>query len=351
MLKNYFKIAWRNLWKNRFYTMLNVSGLASGLAVGILIFIWVEDELSYDNFHRHVANIYKINSHLGTGTSAQVWSNAPSPLAVFCKESIPEVKDAVRIKERENQLLFSYRDHKFLETSSAFVDPSFFSVFDFVLLKGNPVRPFLDAHSVILTGSVAKKYFGDENPIGKILVADNKENFTVSAVLKDFPENSSIHYNLLFPMSLFASNFQGNGEWKTIDQDLGNFMYSIFLQLKQGASSDVVSRKISRIYRDKKGPDGKDDFFSLQSLKTLHLTTADGGSAALQTVRIFLIVGILILLIACINYVNLSTARSVIRSKEVSIRKIVGAARFQLLIQFFVESMLLFALSSFLALL
>src|SRR5689334_842655 len=133
MFRNYFNTAWRNLVKNKFYSGINIIGLAIGLAVGIMILLWVQNELSYDKFHRNAGNIYKINSHIGTGTSAQVWPGAPAPLSVFSKQ-IPEVANAVRINEVDQQLLFKYQDKKFTESKLAFVDPSFFSVFDFKLL-------------------------------------------------------------------------------------------------------------------------------------------------------------------------------------------------------------------------
>jgi putative ABC transport system permease protein len=351
MIKNYFKTAWRNLTKNKFYSGINITGLAIGLAVGIMILLWVQNELSYDSFHTNANNIYKINSHIGKGTSAQVWEGSPAPLAVFCKQSIPAVVNAVRINPRYEQLLFTYSNNKFTETNTAFVDPSFFTVFSFTMLQGNSAKPFTDDHSFVITASTAKKYFNSEDAVGKILVV-NKENFIVSGVLKDFPQNSSIQYNILFPMSLYAKNFGGNGNWKTIDEDLGNYFYTIYVQLQPNTSPQTVAKKITQIYQDKRKDDPavKNNFFALQSLTSLHLITADGNQSAMQTVRIFLMVAILILCIACINYVNLSTARSLLRSKEVSMRKIMGAARTQLFFQFIIESALLFLFASLLSL-
>ncbi|MGZ8557946.1 MAG: ABC transporter permease [Chitinophagaceae bacterium] len=351
MLVNYFKIAWRNLIKNKFYSALNISGLAIGLAVGIMILLWVQDEFAYDGFHKNADDIYKINSHFGTGADAQVWEDSPAPLAVMFRHSVPEVSDVVRINPRWDQLLFTYGDKKMMETSSAYVDPSFFSMFDFGLIKGKTQKPFSDIYSVVLTRSVAKKYFDDQDPIGKIM-SSGKDNYIVSGIINDFSDNSGIQYDMLFPMSLYAKKFTewgGNGDWKTIDEDLGNYQYFTYVQLKKNASPSVVSKKITKLFRDKKGAEAKDDFFALQPLKTVHLVTADGNKSALQTVRIFLIVAILILCIACINYVNLSTARSILRSKEVSIRKIIGAGRSQLFIQFISESVLVFLFSTMLA--
>jgi len=349
MFKNYFKTAWRNLTKNKFYSIINISGLAIGLAIGIMVLMWVQNEYSYDGFHKNANNIYKINSHLGTGTSAQVWEGCPAPLAVFCKQ-FPEVINTVRIGNIDEKILVSYQSKKFVESGLAYVDSTFFSMFDFKLLEGNAARPFQNINSIILSSSEAKKYFGNKNAIGKTLVTD-QGNFTVSAVMEDFPGNSSLQYNMLVPMSLYAEQFAGwggNGKWKTLDEDLGNFPFKTFLQLQKNADPEKIAQKLTRIYHAKKQDDSK-DFFSLQFLKTIHLVSADGNSSALQIVRIFLIVAILILFIACINYVNLSTARSMLRSKEVSVRKIIGAEKYQLFVQFIIESALLFVLASLLA--
>jgi len=257
----------------------------------------------------------------------------------------------VRMNYCINLRLLQYQDKKFNESKLAFVDSTFFSVLDFKLLEGNAAKPFPDLTSIIISSSESKKYFGDQPAMGKILTT-YQGNFTVSGVMSDFPENSSMQYDMLLPMSLYAGQFGGNGDWKTIDEDLGNYYFRIYLQLRKDADPQIVSKKISKLYLDKRKADVdvKNNFFTLQSLPSLHLIAADGNTSALQTVRIFLIVAILILCIACINYVNLSTARSMLRSKEVSMRKIIGAARAQLFLQFIIESLVLFVFASALSL-
>src|ERR1043166_8136890 len=148
MITNYLKTAWRNLTKNKFYSTINIAGLAIGLAVGIMILLWVQNELSYDKFHHNVNNIYKINSHIGSGTSAQVWEGSPGPLFILSKQ-LPEVVNAVRVNEIYEQYLFKYQDKKFNESKLAFVDSTFFSVLDFKLLEGNASKPFPDLNSII----------------------------------------------------------------------------------------------------------------------------------------------------------------------------------------------------------
>ena len=354
MLKNYFKTAWRNLWRNKFYSAINIVGLAIGLAVGIMILLWVQDEMSYDNFHHNAANIYKINSHLGDISTAQVWQRAPAPLSVFAKQ-IPGVQNAVRISDVEDQVLFVYKNKKFGETKLGFVDDNFFSFFNFPLLQGSKAKPFPDLHSIVISSSVAKKYFGEtNNAVGKILSTISYGNVVVSGVMQDFPHNSSLQYDMLLPMSLYAVIFRqqsGNGSWKTIDEDLGSYNFKIFFQLEPDASPQAIASKVSQLYQNKKGGNDKNNFFTLQPLPTLHLIAADGSKSKWQMVNIFLIIAILILVIASINYVNLSTARSLVRAKEVSIRKIIGAGKFQLFMQFMVETAVLFLLSSLLALL
>ncbi len=352
MIRNYFKTAWRNLWKNKFYSTINIAGLAIGLAVGIMILIWVQDEYSYDGFHKNAGDIYKVNSHLGKGSDESVWEGAPGPIAVFCKQSIPEVVNVVRIDNVNMKLQISYKENRFFGSGMAHVDSTFFSLFDFRLLQGDTKQPFPNMNSVVISASEAKKYFGNENALGKVLTTSGLGNFTVSGVMQDFPANSTLQFKILFPMALDADYFEksgGNGNWKTIDEDLGSFSFQTYLQLQQGASPQTVAEKITKIFRDKKGSDAKNDFFALQPLTSRHLVAADGSTDAQQTVKMFLLVAVFILLIACINYINLSTARAVIRSKEVSVRKIIGAAKMQLFIQFIIESALVFLFAAVLA--
>src|SRR3984957_5303445 len=348
MLKNYLLTAWRNLRRNPFYSVINITGLAIGLAVGMLILLWVQDESSYDGFHQHAANIYKINGHLGSGADARVWGGCPGPLYHYSRESVPGVANAVRFQQRYNQFIVAYKDKKFLEKNSAFVDSTFFKVFSFDLLKGRRNKPFADDNSIILTATMAKKYFGDKDPIGATLTFDSTHNFTISGVMADFPANSSIQYDILFPMSLHAHQFGGSGDWHTIDTDRGNYAFDTYVQLDRAANPARVEDLLTQFYREqRKNP--KSSSFTLQPLPSIHLVAADGNTGALKTVRIFLAIAILILVIAGINYVNLSTARSMIRSKEVGIRKIIGACRSQLFIQFILESALIFGIAAILA--
>jgi cell division protein FtsX len=328
MIKNYFKTAWRSLWKNKFYTIINISGLAVGLATGIMLLLWVQNELSYDKFHKEHQQIYQLSSHFKSNGENQTWNGVPGPLAVFAK-SIPQVQSVVRTSSQFDQVLSVKDKNKIIDGNViAFADSSFFSMFSFQLLKGNKATVFPDINSVVLTQSMAQKLFGTEDAMGKT-IEFYKNFFTVTGLLKDFPENSSIRYDAIFPMGFYAQQFTadgGNGDWKTIDEDVGNYSFNTFVKLHPHANSVKVGNEFSAAY--KKARNGESETaFLLQSLGDIHLVSADGNNAALRMVQIFLLVVILLLAIASINYVNLSTARSLVRAKEVSIRKIIGAKK------------------------
>jgi putative ABC transport system permease protein len=229
------------------------------------------------SFHRRPTTF-----HLGTGADAQVWTEAPGPLAVFARHSIPEVAKAVRIIDRGDKFLTTYGSSTSLESNTVYADPDFFTVFDFPLLEGNRAHPFIDDHSIVITQSIAEKYFGNADPIGKALVFDKKGIFTVTGVLTNFPANSSIHYDIIFPMDLLTHLFAASGENKPADEDLDNFVYATYVQLKPGGSPAAVQEKLTAIYRDKVGADARSDFFVLQPLRKLHLISADGNSSALS---------------------------------------------------------------------
>src|SRR4051812_39813251 len=201
MLKNYFKTAWRNLFRNKFYSFINIAGLTAGLAIGILILLWVQDELSFDGFHKNADNIYRVELFGGTGASKQIWQTTVAPIGPLAKQELPEVQDQVRITGNWYFSLYKYKEKVFGEQNVAFADPSLFKIFDFPLVEGNTAKPFTNDNSVVITKKTARKYFGTDNAIGKVLVADGKENFTVSGVINDFPLNSSINFDMIMPMS------------------------------------------------------------------------------------------------------------------------------------------------------
>jgi putative ABC transport system permease protein len=349
MIRNYFRTAWRNLAKNRFYSLINITGLTAGLAVGILILLWVQDELSFDRFHRNASSIYKLENRVGTGSSQQIWQSTVAPIANFARQELPAVKNAVRLTYNGQYTLFTYGEKTVNEERTAFADPTLFQVFDFPLIQGNSANPFPDDHSVVLTETAAQRYFGTETPIGKVLMANGKTAFTVRGVIRDFPKNSSITGDMFLPISLFFHDiYADRKDGKSKDNDFTQFNYATYLLLQPKASVAGLADKLRQIHLRNK-PDDTDLTYLLQALPDMHLYQSDGTEGGIQTVRMFVIIALLILVIACINYVNLSTARSMLRSKEVSMRKIVGATKGQLFTQFLVETTLLFTLAALLA--
>ncbi|WP_142683857.1 ABC transporter permease [Chitinophaga polysaccharea] len=345
MLRNYIKIAIRRLIKSKFYTSINILGLTIGLTVGILILLWVQNEISYDRFHEKSRDIYMVTSNTGSGNSKVMSSATFAPLATFAKREIPDVKEAVRVKNNWDFSLFQYKNNKYTEKKKCYVDPSFFTMFSFKMLRGNPDVPFQGDFSVVITAKTAKRYFGDAEPIGNILQTEKNENFVVSGVLEDFPENSSINYDMFFPMSLSAKLSVRSGSAVPIEEDWQNSYYTTFLQLQPAGIVKTVERKLLVNPIKKSQNDGPEPVYRLQRLIDIHLFNTDGSEGQMQTVRLFFIIGIAILLIACINYVNLSTARAMLRAKEISVRKMVGADRSQLFIQFAIETALIFSFS------
>lgn len=346
MFRHYFKTAWRNLTVNKFYSILNISGLAVGLATGIMLLLWVQNEFSFDKFNTKYKNIYEIDAHV----QSLPWQGAPAPVAILAKR-IPEIVATVRIAEEKKNgstiLANSNESKVFNNNNIVYADSNFLSLFNYKLLRGNQNNFLPDAHSVAITQSTARKLFGTDDAIGKVVRFD-KNNFTVSAVLYDFPGNSSLQYDAIFPILYYGQRFTsygGNNGWKTIDEDIDDYSFRTFLLLNKNANVSSVGKKLtalfSNIYKGAKDAECP-TYFQLQHLQDLHLIGIDGNDSALQMVRIMALVAILILIIASINYINLSTARSMIRIKEVSIKKIIGAKRRQLFLQFISETLLTF---------
>lgn len=352
MLKNYFKIAFRSLWKNKFYTAINIGGLAVGLATGIMLLLWVQHEWSYDKFHHDYKDIYQVSSQFDANGEKQIWVDVPGPLSVYAK-SIPQVENLVRIYEENGEVLSLKNKSKIIDGNKiGYVDTSFFRMFNFPFLKGNDKALFSNSHSIILTKSTAQKLFGNENAVGRD-INFQKESFTVAGVLADFPGNSTLHFDAIFPMSFYANQFTaggGNGDWKTIDTDVGNYAFTTYVKINDQADPKLVGQQFSSLFKDAQNGDSQASF-ELQNIGDIHLVKADGNNTAQRMVQIFMLVVILLLAIAGINYVNLSTARSLIRAKEVGIRKIIGARKSQLFLQFTIETVVLFCISTILAIL
>ena len=348
MIRNYFKTAWRNLLKNKFYSAINIAGLTLGLCVGILILLWVQDELSFDSFHKKGDDIYKVEIFGGTGSSRQIWTQMVAPIGPLAKQQLPEVKDQVRLANNWIFSLYKYQDKVFGRENVAFADPSLFTIFDFPIIEGQASKPFTDDNSVVITKTTAQKFFGDQNPIGKVITADEKERFTVSSVINDFPKNSRMNFDIIMPMSYWTKLRLANHD--DINNNFSSFGYDTYLLLKPGTALASLSKKLFNIHIAHKADD-TDAEYLLQPLAKVHLYNSDGTNKGIETVRIFIIIALVILVIACINYVNLSTARAMLRAKEISMRKILGAAKTHLFMQFIIETALLFSLATVFAIL
>jgi len=355
MIRNYFKTAWRNIMNNRFYAAINVFGITIGLVVGIFLLLWSLDELSFDRFHRKAERIHRIGIEGGTGISKQIFTNVIPAVATFAKNEIPEVEETVRIM-RIGDAPFKYKDRSFIESNFAFVDPSYFTVFDFDMIKGNQNNPFPDNNSLVISKRTAERYFGEEDPIGKMVTMGLGELCKVSGVIADYPENSTFQYQVMLPMSRFndlayiqrQTSYDGKTTVSSMDVDWVNFGFETFLLLRPQSNVAGVEKKLQAIHERNKPEDAPVPYLT-QALSSVHLYKADGSDGGISTVRMFAIVAIVLLAIACINYVNLATARAMLRAKEISMRKIIGAERFQLFIQFILESALLFAFAALLA--
>ncbi|GAB4027690.1 ABC transporter permease [Spirosoma gilvum] len=352
MFTNYLKIAIRNIRNGGWYSALNIGGLATVLAVSVLLFWWVKDELSFDRFHADADRIYRVNAHFGKGVDETFWTGTPAPIAVAAASKVPGVEKVVRVTTLYDFHTFLIKNGSNDKTQSfsekndnlGYVDENFLDLFTgFQVRYGDKSNPFPSPNSVVLTEEIAEKYFGTQNAIGKtISVSDSNRTFTVGAVLANLPDNSSIAYKLFFPMSLKKRTFGGNGDWKRLDDDWGNYYFQTYLKLSPGINSAAIGQKLTQIQaiaRNTKPGDGSSDY-QLQSLPKTHLYEPNGKSTGMQQVRMLGLIALLLLSIGCINYINLTTARSTRRAREVSVRKVIGAESSQLMGQLLTESTL-----------
>ncbi len=343
MFRNYFVIAIRNLLKNKGFTFINISGLAVGMACAILIMLWVESELTFDGFHENRDRIYEAWNRDSFSGELQCWSVTPKVLAKYIREDFPEVQDVVRVDWGANYL-FSYKDKRIKEDGNI-VDSGFFNMFTFKLLKGDKKTALNGSYNIVLSESFAKKIFGNEDPMGKILKVENSDNFTVTGIMEDAPDNTRFKYKYLIPWSY--ARLKGND-----DENWGNNSTRSYVLLKPNASIESLQTKFKDIRKKHDNEAGTGEMF-LYPMSRWRLYSnftngkEDGG--LINMVQLFIIIASFILLIACINFMNLSTARSEKRAREVGIRKVVGARRIGLIGQFISESILLALLGGILS--
>lgn len=339
MLWNYLKTAVRNILRHKGYSAINIAGLAIGLACCLLIFIWVRHEWSYDRYHENAENIHQVVIKWPEGSRMRWARVTPPPLAGELRHDFPEVKNAVVFKTQD-RILVEYENKAYSETIG-FSEPALFEIFTIPLAVGNPETVLSDPASVIISEKTARKYFGTEDPLGKSLTIHDKLILKVSAVMQDIPENSVLHCPILI-------SFEQHKHWAEPLMSWGHYAYSTFVQLDEEADPGDLNAKL-HAYMKEKG-DADDIFLSLQALTRIHLYALEGGGPILY-VYIFTAVAAFILLIACINFMNLATARSATRMREIGIRKVVGADRKKLILQFLGESIFMALVAFALALL
>ena len=340
MLRNYLRTAFRNLWRHKAFSFLNILGLTIGMSACFLVFLYVRFELSYDNFHSKQDRIYRLVCDIKTPTELLRIPVCSNPMAINAKDEFPEVEQFVRFGLQSN--LFRKGDLKFQEDKMAYTDSTFFEVFDFPLLHGNPATALREPLSVVLSETSAKKYFGTADPMGQhLLFTDQGLPATVTGVMKDMPENTLLKADILVSQSTVL-RFDS-----AIDRQWGNFGMLSYLLLKPHTDPKGLEKKFPAFLEKRDGREMKESqmFFSLflEPLRDVYLKSDRGGAerGSLSNVYVFSLIGIFILLIACINFINLTTARSVERAKEVGIRKVIGAERGQLTGQFLGESIVL----------
>ena len=349
MVKNYFKIAIRGLLKNPVYSLLNITGLAVGIACSMLILLWVVDETSYDRFHPKIDRLYQvwINAHFDGKVNS--WKSVPQPLKKALKEEISSIKN-VAISEWGGTHLLTWGDKK-INKRGFFVSEEFLEMFEFPLLHGSPETVLAETYSIVLTQSAAKSIFGEDDPINKIIRLDNDAEVKVTGILKDIPGNSSFEFDYLAPFSLMLAT----QKWaKDSEDNWGNNSFQVFAELPEGGSEAAVENQIRDFLMSKQEGDYKRELF-LHPLNQwrLHSNFENGKATGgmIDYVRLFSVIALFILAIACINFMNLATARSERRAREVGVRKSVGSNREELIAQFLSESMLITLVAFILAIL
>jgi len=347
MLKNYFKTAWRNLIKNKAFSFINITGLAIGMAAAILIFLWIQNEMRHDTQYAKSDRLYLMYNRDKFSGQSWAWSSTPMIMGPTLKNNYPEVEDAVRVNSGSANYLFTVGEKKLIE-HGFIVDSGFLNMFDFPMLYGNPTKALGGIYNIVVTESLAKTLFGNENAMGKTIKIDSTDIFTVSGVMKDLPNTTSFQFDYLLPFAYLHKLKQEDDTWD--DNQL-----STYILLKQNASHDAFDAKVKNItieHTKNSALPSTTQVFSYPVSKTYLYGKNENGhlvAGRIDTVRLFGVIAAFILLIACINFMNLSTARSEKRAKEVGIRKAVGAQKFSLIAQFIGESILLALFAGFIA--
>ena len=347
MLKNYLKIAFRNLWRHRAFSAINLLGLAVGMASFFLIYSYVSFERSYDAFNAKADRIYRLRCDTKTATETIYTGISCGPVAADIKRNYPQVENEVRICYA--RFLVQNDTKKFQENNIIAADSTLFDIFTLPLLKGQPDQVLQEPNSIVLSEAGAQKYFGDKNPVGQTLTLDGHHVFKITGVMKNIPANAQFHSDIILSMSSLGGPAGMFG--KNWGNDYGNFNWLAYLLLRPGADAKALEASLPPFITEKTAEvtkaTGMHYTYHLMPLRSVHLgPTLDNygqgePTGSMSNTYVFSIVGLFILLIACINFINLTTARATERAREVGIRKAIGAMRNQLTMQFLGESILL----------
>ena len=333
MLINYLKIAFRNLVRHRSFTLINILGLAVGMACCILIMIWVVDELNFDKFHLRSADLYRMMTKTKYTDTTKEFAGTPAPLSEAMKDDFPEIEAVSRLGGA-GQSLVKFGDNSYYEDGFVFVDPDFLKIFTFPMLSGDIDNALTEPMSVILTKEMSEKYFGDVVPLGKYLNVEG-EDFLVSGVIKNIPENSHIRFDFILPFQLVESS-GGSVHW-------GAHAYLTYVLLNEGASYQNINEMMPEWTVEHTAEPVS---YYLQPVTDIHLYY-EGG---ILHVYIFSAIAVFVLLIAIMNFINMSTAKSSTRLKEVGLRKVIGAGRIDIVKQFVSEYFVLAFFATIIAL-
>ena len=334
MFKNYIKIAFRNIRRYKGYSLINIAGLTVGMACFILIFLWVYDELNYDTYHTHSDRLCRIILRKAGDPGIP---SAPYILPQILKDEYPEIVEVTRVRTRGYPSAIRHGDITFYEQRFFLTDPSFFSMFSYDFAAGNPKTVLTNPNSVVITEEAAHKYFGDENPMGKVLRWNNTRDLEVTGIIKKVPYNAHLQFDFMASLQLY-DNERLSSWWREA---------AAYVLLQEGVSVKDVSQKIAGTIQRYHPED--DYVISLQPVKEAHLNIAQGGRSDKRFVLLFALIAVMILAIACVNFMNITPARSGIRALEVGMRKVVGAKRADIIKQFLGESVFLSLISFFLA--
>jgi putative ABC transport system permease protein len=341
MLKSYLKIVVRNFQRNRFFSLINITGLALGISCFTIILLFVENEFSYDTFHREPENVYRIVKDFVNNDGSRIPdATSPPALTTALRVELPEVEHVTRFFPNwSRRFLLQSGEKRFYELNVLRIDSSFFQVFDFEFLKGSKEKPFNGLQSILLTETTARKYFGNENPVGKIIRMNinNGTDYQVTGVLKDVPANAHFTFDILIP---FESRRNPDTAWDW-------YSFYTYVRLKPGADPKLVETNIRQLFA-KHQPSSLNEFY-IQPLTDIHLRSSlkwelsENGD--ITYVHILLIIAVFVIVVAGINYINLSTAQAAKRAKEVGVRKVTGAFRHSLIRQFLFESVIMAVIS------